>query len=440
MPGIGRFVQVSAIGVDEPVGAGRRATSGRRTSRRSATPTRRCGASDLAWTIIRPGRLTDDPPTGLGRARRRPRSRRRDPRRRRGRRGRRARRTTRRSAASGCSSAARRRSRRRSGGPSPTDGRMPGVTSSDGQRLMVLDTASMYFRAFFGVPEIKAADGTNVNAVRGLLEFIARLVTDYSPSHLVCAWDNDWRPQWRVDLLPSYKAHRVEYVVPGRRAGRRGGPRPARGAGADHPRGARGPGHLRRRRRRLRGRRRHRHPRHRAPTCPSTSSPATATSSSSSTTTREVRVLYIARGVGRHERVTNSVVREKYGIDAVAVRRLRHPARRRLRRAARRRGRRARRRPPRCWPKFGDIAGVIAAARTTTSPSSGPARAARSRRPRDYLAVAPQVVAVARDIDLGAYDATLPRTPADHAALVELSERWNLESPLARVVEAMTSR
>ena len=80
---------------------------------------------------------------------------------------------------------------------------------------MLLDTASMYFRAFYGVPEITADDGTPVNAVRGLLDFISRLVNDYRPTHLVCCWDNDWRPQWRVDLIPSYKAHRVEQEVPG---------------------------------------------------------------------------------------------------------------------------------------------------------------------------------------------------------------------------------
>ncbi len=70
-------------------------------------------------------------------------------------------------------------------------------------RLMVLDTASMYFRAFYGVPDsFRAPDGTPVNAVRGLVDFIARLVGEYAPTHLVCAWDNDWRPQWRVDLIP----------------------------------------------------------------------------------------------------------------------------------------------------------------------------------------------------------------------------------------------
>ena len=56
---------------------------------------------------------------------------------------------------------------------------------------------------------MRAPDGTPVNALRGLLDFISRLVSSYAPSHLACCWDNDWRPQWRVDLIPSYKAHRV---------------------------------------------------------------------------------------------------------------------------------------------------------------------------------------------------------------------------------------
>ena len=78
------------------------------------------------------------------------------------------------------------------------------------QRLLLLDTASLYFRAFFGVPDtFRAPDGSPINAVRGLLDFIARLVETYQPTHLACCWDNDWRPAWRVDLIPSYKAHRV---------------------------------------------------------------------------------------------------------------------------------------------------------------------------------------------------------------------------------------
>ena len=77
-------------------------------------------------------------------------------------------------------------------------------------RLLLLDTASLYFRAFFGVKDLRAAaDGTPTNAVRGLLDMIATLTTRFSPTHLVCCWDDDWRPQFRVDAIPSYKAHRL---------------------------------------------------------------------------------------------------------------------------------------------------------------------------------------------------------------------------------------
>jgi 5'-3' exonuclease len=81
---------------------------------------------------------------------------------------------------------------------------------------MLLDAASLYFRAFYGVPDtVRAPDGTPVNAVRGFLDIIARLVTDFEPTHMVACWDDDWRPQWRVALIPSYKLHRVEEIVPG---------------------------------------------------------------------------------------------------------------------------------------------------------------------------------------------------------------------------------
>ncbi|WBQ08646.1 5'-3' exonuclease [Kribbella sp. CA-293567] len=81
---------------------------------------------------------------------------------------------------------------------------------------MLLDTASLYFRAFFGVPDtMKAADGTPTNAIRGLLDFIARLVDNHQPTHLVACWDDNWRPSWRVALIPSYKAQRVEFVATG---------------------------------------------------------------------------------------------------------------------------------------------------------------------------------------------------------------------------------
>ena len=78
------------------------------------------------------------------------------------------------------------------------------------QSLLLLDSASLYFRAFFGMKDdVRAPDGTPVNAVRGFLDFIARLVKDHDPAELVCCWDDDWRPDFRVAAIPSYKAHRV---------------------------------------------------------------------------------------------------------------------------------------------------------------------------------------------------------------------------------------
>ncbi|WP_245818812.1 5'-3' exonuclease [Haloechinothrix alba] len=77
--------------------------------------------------------------------------------------------------------------------------------------LVLLDTASLYFRSFHALPEsLRAHDGTPVNAVRGFADTLARIILDRSPGRLVACLDADWRPQFRVDLLPSYKAHRVD--------------------------------------------------------------------------------------------------------------------------------------------------------------------------------------------------------------------------------------
>jgi 5'-3' exonuclease len=76
--------------------------------------------------------------------------------------------------------------------------------------LLLLDGASMWFRAFYGVPSsITSPDGRPVNALRGFLDAVATLITRERPGRLVVCDDWDWRPQWRVDLVPSYKAHRV---------------------------------------------------------------------------------------------------------------------------------------------------------------------------------------------------------------------------------------
>jgi 5'-3' exonuclease len=75
---------------------------------------------------------------------------------------------------------------------------------------MLLDAASMYFRAFYGVPEtMTAPDGTPVNAVKGLLDMITRLLRARHPTRLIACMDASWRPAFRVAALPSYKTHRA---------------------------------------------------------------------------------------------------------------------------------------------------------------------------------------------------------------------------------------
>jgi 5'-3' exonuclease len=77
---------------------------------------------------------------------------------------------------------------------------------------LLLDGSSLMFRAFFGIPvgTFKAPDGQPVNAVRGFLDMLARLVTDRKPKALVVATDEDWRPAFRVDVIASYKTARLE--------------------------------------------------------------------------------------------------------------------------------------------------------------------------------------------------------------------------------------
>ncbi len=81
--------------------------------------------------------------------------------------------------------------------------------------LVLLDGASMWFRSYFGVPSsITAPDGRPVNAVRGFFDSMAVVITQQRPSRLAVCLDLDWRPQFRVDLIPSYKAHRVAEPEP----------------------------------------------------------------------------------------------------------------------------------------------------------------------------------------------------------------------------------
>jgi 5'-3' exonuclease len=77
--------------------------------------------------------------------------------------------------------------------------------------LMLLDSGSLWYRAYYGMPDtLVAPDGTPVNAIRGFLDMSARLISIYNPNRLVVCLDGDWRPSWRVDLIPEYKANRLE--------------------------------------------------------------------------------------------------------------------------------------------------------------------------------------------------------------------------------------
>lgn len=77
-------------------------------------------------------------------------------------------------------------------------------------QIMAIDLSSLLFRSFYGLPtSIKDADGFPINGVKGYLETLIRLKNTYSPEIIIHALDDNWRPDWRTDLLPQYKAHRV---------------------------------------------------------------------------------------------------------------------------------------------------------------------------------------------------------------------------------------
>jgi 5'-3' exonuclease len=304
------------------------------------------------------------------------------------------------------------------------------------RRLMLLDAASLYFRAYYGVPEsVRAPDGTPVNAVRGLLDFIARLVADHSPDDLVACMDADWRPGWRVALIPSYKAHRVAEEVP---------------AGSD------------------------------VEEVPDTLSPqvpvieavldalgiarvgvpdyeaddviGTFTARAAGPVdivsgdrdlfqlvddARRVRVLYPVKGMGSLQLTDDALLTEKYGVTGAQYADL-----------AVLRGDPSDGLPgvpgvgektaARLIAEYGDLAAIQAAARDVGSRLT-PAQRKRLAGAADYLAVAPEVVRVARDVALPEVSTAVPRVPRDPDGLVELARRWGLGGSLTRVVEALTA-
>jgi 5'-3' exonuclease len=272
-----------------------------------------------------------------------------------------------------------------------------------------------------------------VNAVRGLLDFITRLVDEYQPTHLACCWDNDWRPQWRVDLIPSYKAHRVEYVVAA-------GPdvevvpdplevqvpviRDVLAAFGIAVVGADG---------------------YEADDVIGTLATGAGMPVDVVTGDRDLfqlvddergtRLLYCGRGVAKLEDSDNAVVEQKYGV----------PARWYADFAAMR-GDPSDGLPgvpgvgdktaSRLVSRYGGIDAILAA---LDDPDSGFAPGVRSKlnAARDYLAVALPVCKVALDVPLPDFDPALPQAPRDPEALLALAERWNLASSARRLVDAL---
>lgn len=303
-------------------------------------------------------------------------------------------------------------------------------------RLMLLDTASLYFRAFYGVPDsLKRADGTPVNAVRGLLDMIARLVTDFEPTQLVACWDDDWRPQWRVDLIPSYKAHRVAEVVAGPAPDVEVVPDPLEVqvplireilavldiavVGA---------------------------PEHEADDV--IGSLATQAQMPVDVVTgdrdlfqlvddaRDVRVVYTARGMSKLEVLTDVTVVGKYGVlpsqyADFAV--LRGDSSDGLPGVAGIGEKTA----ASLLQQFGDLDSLIAAADDPAAPLSATMRA-KIRTAADYLAVAPTVVEVVRDLELSDIDGEIRPLDATSVAEVQrLATEWNLGGSAQRVLQAL---
>jgi 5'-3' exonuclease len=76
---------------------------------------------------------------------------------------------------------------------------------------MLLDSASLWYRAYFGMPDtLVSPTGQPVNAIRGYLDMTSRLLVKYQPNRIVACLEGDWRPSWRVELFPDYKLNRLD--------------------------------------------------------------------------------------------------------------------------------------------------------------------------------------------------------------------------------------
>ena len=75
----------------------------------------------------------------------------------------------------------------------------------------LLDAPSLVYRAYFALPTtLTDPQGRPVNAVRGFLEMVTRILIDHRPARLVAVFDGNWRPDFRVAAYPGYKAARPE--------------------------------------------------------------------------------------------------------------------------------------------------------------------------------------------------------------------------------------
>lgn len=303
--------------------------------------------------------------------------------------------------------------------------------------LLLLDSASMYFRAFYGVPDsVRAPDGSPVNAVRGFLDAIARLVTARRPGRLVACWDQDWRPQFRVDALASYKAHRVgvdgaedvpELLTPqvpvivdvlaAFGIARVGAP----GAEADDVIGT------------LATRERAKPDAERAPVEIMTGDRDLFQLVDDA---GPVRVLYPVKGGGDPLLVDQAHLAATYGVadgggyaDMAVLRGDPSDGLPGVRGVGEKTA-------AALIGRYGSLEALLAAL-AAGDPGVTATQARRLAEAADYLAVAPGVVRVLRDLPLGEIDDALPRTPADPDALVALAERWGITSAVTRLVDAL---
>ena len=292
---------------------------------------------------------------------------------------------------------------------------------------MLVDAASLYFRAFFGVPEsVTAPDGTPVNAVRGFLDMNATLIERRRPARYVACLDLSWRPAFRVALLPSYKAHRAlprgGEIIPDRLVPQIPVLLDALAALGLATAGAEG---------------------FEADDVMATLAARDTDPCEIVTGDRDlmaladerVRVLYVGRGVAKLEDLGPDEVQARYGVPAAQYADF-----------AALRGDPSDGLPgvAGVGPKtaavlvtrFGSVEQIVAAA--LSSDEGFPAgAAAKIRAARDYLEVAPGVVRGRTDAPLPEIDDALRPAPADPAALVALADRYGVESSINRVLNAI---